>query len=471
MEAGTLPEETLPVEDLGIDNATGDLHHENIRQLHSGRILRLLTQYSIPAVISSTTASLYNIIDRIFIGHGVGPMAIAGLALTLPMMNMANAFGSLVGVGGGALISIRMGERKTQEASQILGNVLFLNLALGLTYTIVCTILLNPILRMIGGSSETLPYARQFMQIILAGNVITHLFLGLNFATQASGYPRKAMANMLTTVGINCALAPLFIFVFHWGIRGAALATVLAQTSGMLIAYPHFLRATSTVRFHAKNLRPRLEIIRGIFSIGMSNFAMLLCASMTAVLFNVRMVRYGGDYGVGAFGIANSLVMFFVMICAGVNLGMQPIAGYNFGARQFHRVKAVFGKAAICTTSVMVVGFLLAEIFPRAVASAFTGDAELIGQTVRGLRLIVLMFPLVGFQITTAMFFQAIGKAKYSLLLSLCRQLLYLVPALIVLPLILGLNGVWMGEPAADLAAFLTAVYVFKRQFRRSLAE
>jgi Na+-driven multidrug efflux pump len=265
-------------------------------------------------------------------------------------------------------------------------------------------------------------------------------------------------------------LAPLFIFVFHWGIRGAALATVLAQTAGMLIAFPHFLRPTSTVRFHMKNLRAKLEIMRGIFAIGMSNFAMLLCASMTAVLFNVRMVRYGGDYGVGAFGIANSLVMFFVMVCAGVNLGMQPIAGYNFGAKQFHRVREVFGKAVICTTSVMIIGFLLAEIFPRAVASAFTGDAELIEQTVRGLRLIVLMFPLVGFQISTAMFFQAIGKAKYSLLLSLCRQLIFLVPALVVLPLILGLDGVWMGEPAADLAAFLTAVYIFRRQFQRNLA-
>jgi putative MATE family efflux protein len=398
-------------------------------------------------------------------------MAIAGLALTLPMMNMAAAFGSLVGVGGGALISIRLGERKRGEASRILGNTLFLNIALGLAYSIVCTILLNPILRLIGASAETLPYARQFMQIILAGNVFTHLFLGLNNATQSSGYPRKSMMNMLLTVAINCLLAPLFIFVFHWGIRGAALATVLAQTTGMLIAFPHFLRRNSTVRFHAKNMRLRLEIVRGIFSIGMSNFAMLLCASMTAVLFNVRMVRYGGDYAVGAFGIANTLVMFFVMVCAGVNFGMQPIAGYNFGARQFDRVKAVFRSVVVCTTCVMVLGFLLAEIFPHAVASAFTRDAELIGQTVKGLRLIVLMFPLVGFQITTAMFFQAIGKAKFSLLLSLCRQLLYLVPSLIVLPWILGLDGVWLGEPTADLAAFLTALYVFKRQFPRIMAD
>ena len=264
MEVGRLIEERLSVEVPASENATqnvvGDLHHENIRQLHSGKILRLLTVYSIPAVIATTTASLYNIIDRIFIGHGVGPMAIAGLALTLPMMNMANAFGSLVGVGGGALISIRLGERRPEEASKILGNVLFLNIALGLTYAIVCSILLNPILRLIGGSAETLPYARQFMQIILAGNLFTHLFLGLNQATQASGYPRKAMLNMLMTVGINCVLAPVFIFVFHWGIRGAALATVLAQIAGMLVAYLHFLRPASTVRFHVKNLRPRLRL-------------------------------------------------------------------------------------------------------------------------------------------------------------------------------------------------------------------
>ncbi len=281
--------------------------HENIHQLRSGNIWRLLAQYSIPAIIASTTASLYNIIDRIFIGQGVGPMAIAGLGLTLPLMNMAAAFGSLVGMGGGVLISIRLGEHKPEEAAEILGNTLFLNLTFGIGYSIVCLALLKPILLIIGASPETLPYARKFMRIILIGNVFTHLYFGLNAATQASGYPRRAMVNTLLTVVVNCVLAFVFIFVFHWGIRGAAFATVLAQTSGAVFAFPHFLLRKSTVRFYRKYLRPRLTIIRGIVAIGMPNFAMMLCASMTAVLFNVRMYRYGGDYAIGAFGIVNTL--------------------------------------------------------------------------------------------------------------------------------------------------------------------
>jgi putative MATE family efflux protein len=461
-----LVEDTLSRENTG----TQVKDHENIHRLRTGSIGRLLAQYSIPAIIASTTASLYNIIDRIFVGHGVGPMAIAGLALTLPLMNMASAFGALVGVGGGALISIRLGERKPAEAAEILGNTLFLNLAFGIGYSIACLAMLKPLLLLIGASPETLPYAWQFMRIILIGNVFTHLYLGLNNATRASGYPRGAMANTMLTVAVNCVLCFLFIFVFHWGIRGAAFATVLAQTSGAVFAFPHFLRKKSAVRFYRHCLRPKLTIIRGIVSIGMSNFAMMLCASMTAALFNVRMYRYGGDYAIGAFGIVNTLAMFFVMVSMGVNQGMQPIAGYNFGARQLHRVKAVFRSAIIGTTCGLIGGFLLAEIFPRAVAAAFTRDAQLIAQTVVGMRLFVIMYPLNGFQMTTSTFFQAIGKARISLLLALSRQVLFLVPALIILPLVWGLTGAWLAGPAADLAAFVTTILLLKTLFRRSLS-
>ncbi len=451
-------EDTLSPEEFPAEE-----RQKNIRLLHNGNIRRLLAQYSIPAVIAMTTASLYNIIDRIFIGHGVGAMAIAGLALTLPLMNMAAAFGSLVGIGGAALVSIRLGERKNNEAAEILGNTLFLNFVLGLGYAFACAPLLGPLLRLIGASQQTLPYAQQFMQIILFGNVFTHLYLGLNSVTRASGYPRGAMINTLETVAVNCALAPLFIFGFHWGIRGAAWATVLAQASGVLLAFPHFLRRESAVRFHRKYLYPRLPIIRGIFSIGMPNFAMMLCASMTAVLFNVRMARYGGDYAVGAFGIVNTLSMFFVMVSVGINQGMQPIAGYNYGARQFDRVKAVFRDTVVGTSGAMACGFLLAEIFPRVVASAFTRDARLVAQTVVGMRLFILMFPLDGFQMTTSVFFQSIGKAKISLLLTLSRQVLFLAPFLIFLPWCWGLTGAWLAGPAADLVAFLTTWIVLKR--------
>ena len=397
-------------------------------------------------------------------------MAIAGLALTLPLMNMAAAFGALAGMGGGVLISIRLGEHKPADAEEILGNTLFLNLIFGIGYSIVCLALLKPILFLIGATPETLPYAEQFMRIILVGNVFTHLYFGLNVATRASGYPRGAMANILMTVVVNCVLAYSFIFVFHWGIRGAALATVLAQTAGVVFAFPHFLRRKSTVRFLSKHLRPKLTIIREIVAIGISNFTMMLCASMTAVLFNVQMYRYGGNYAIGAFGIVNTLAMFFAISSMGVNSGMQPIAGYNFGARQFHRVKAVYRNAILGTTCGMTAALLVAEIFPHAVAAAFTRDTQLIAQTVKGMRLFVLMFPLIGFQMTTSTFFQAINKARISLLLALTRQVFFLVPSLIILPLAWGLTGTWLAGPAADLAAFVTTVIVLKMQFPRSLA-
>ena len=443
-----------------------ETQQQTLRQLRSGNVFQLLAHYSIPAVIATTTASIYNIIDRIFIGHGVGAMAIAGLALTLPMMNMGAALGSLVGGGGGTLVSIRLGQKRYDEASQIFGNTIFLNLVLGIGYAIVCSWLLDPLLRLIGASNATLPYAHEFMQIILLGNVFTHLYLGLNNLTRASGYPRRAMSNTLQTVAVNCVLAPIFIFGLHWGIRGAALATVLAQFSGAVVAFPHFLERESTVRFYLHNMRPRWSAIRGIFSIGISNFVMMFCASITAMLFNMRMARYGGDYAVGAFGIANTLIMFFVMISFGINQGMQPIAGYNFGARQFGRVKEVFRYAVMASSCTMLCGFLLAEVVPGLVVSIFTGDAEMIRQTTYGLRMIVLLFPLDGLQMTTSVFFQSIGKARISLLLALSRQVIYLIPFLIVLPLCWGLRGVWLAEPFADTAAFLTTALVLRMQLR-----
>jgi putative MATE family efflux protein len=460
-EIDCLSDHVLP----GQNEASGP--QQNIHELRYGQIRSLLTQYSIPAVVATTTASLYNIIDRIFIGHGVGPMAIAGLALTLPLMNMAAAFGSLVGIGGGTLVSIRLGQQRSRDAAQIFGNTLFMNIALGIGYSIVCAALLDPLLRFVGASNATLPYARPFMQIILAGNVFAHLYLGMNGVTRSSGYPQRAMLYTLYTVAVNCALAPLFIFVFHWGIRGAALATVLAQIAGTLISFPHFLRPESTVRFNSRFLRPRLSVIRAICAIGMSNFAMMLCASMTAVLFNVRISRYGGDYAVGAFGITNTLVMLFAMVSMGVNQGMQPIAGFNFGARQFDRVRQVYRDAVICTTFIMILGFLLAELAPRMVAGAFTRDSELIAQTVFGMKIAVLMLPLDGFQMTTAVFFQSIGKAKISMLLALSRQVLFLAPFLVVLPWFWGLTGVWAASPTADAVAFFTTLFVLRFQSKK----
>ncbi|HVX67612.1 MAG TPA: MATE family efflux transporter [Bryobacteraceae bacterium] len=438
--------------------------------LGTGRIGKLLLEYSFPAIVGTSVASLYNIIDRVFIGHGVGPMAISGLALTLPMMNLAAAFGALVGAGAAALVSIRLGEGKRREAQSILGNTVFLNLVLSTTFSVVCLLFLDRILFAMGASRETLPYARQFMQVILAGNVFTHLYLGLNHLMRASGYPRKAMVTTLLTVGVNLALAPLFIFVFEWGIRGAAFATVCAQVAGTVRSVLHFARRDSLVRFYPGCLKPDLGIVLGIFSVGMSSFAMLFCASFVAVTYNVRLARYGGDYAIGAFGIVNALASLSAMIAAGVNMGMQPIAGYNFGARRFERVASVFRLAVIAATGITTLGFVLGELFPRAVARAFTVDARLIEQAVMGMRLTFAVFPMVGFQMVTSSFFQAIGKAQLSILLSLSRQALLLIPCLIVLPWYFGLPGVWLSGPVSDFTSSMVALAILKTQFRKSLA-
>jgi len=439
--------------------------------LATGHIGQLLLQYSIPAIIGTAAQSIYNIIDRVFIGHGVGAMAISGLAVTMPMMNLAGAFGSMVGVGAAASVSIRLGQKNQRAADSILGNAVFLSFSLSIAYSILCFLFLDKILFCMGASQETLPYAKEFMQIILLGNVFTHVYLGLNNVMRASGYPAKAMVTTLVTVGVNLALAPLFIFAFHWGIRGAALATVCAQFVGTVWAFLHFTQKEHLVRFRQGCFRPKLKIIGEIFAIGLPNFMMLFCSTFVVVLMNLRLTRYGGDYSIGAYGIINVLANLFVMTVVGVNQGMQPIAGYNYGAGNFHRAIQTHRLAVGAAMCVTTCGFLLAEIFPRAVASAFTSDAELIGQAVRGMRLAFLMFPVVGFQMVSSSFFQSIGQARISILLSLSRQVLFLIPFLIVLPLFWGLDGAWLAGPASDLTASTVTFFVIRAWIRRRLAE
>ena len=441
------------------------------RELASGPIGKLLLAYSIPAIVGTAAASLYNLIDRAFIGHGVGAMAISGLALTFPVMNLAAAFGALVGAGAASLVSIRMGEGRPKEADAILGSTLFLNVVLGLCITVLGLAFLDRILLAMGASRETLPYARSFMQVILLGKVFTHLYLGLNGVMRASGYPRKDMVTTLLTVGVNLALAPFFIFVLRWGIRGAALATVCAQAFGALLTVRHFLRRDSAVRFVPGCWRPRLGIIRDIFAIGMSNFTTLLCVSLSAAVYNVQLGRHGGDYAVGAFGILNGLASLFIMVVVGVVMGMQPIAGFNYGARRFDRVLRAHRGAVLAATAITTCGFLLGELFPAAVARAFTDDPRLVAQAVTAQRFIFAVYPLVGFQIVTSGFFQAIGRAKVSVVLSLSRQLLFLVPLLVLLPLRWGLTGVWMAEPVADLSATLVTFLVLRAQVRKHLGQ
>ncbi len=434
--------------------------HNQPSVLANERIGKLLMQYSLPAIVATAAASLYNIVDRIFIGHGVGPLAISGLALTFPLMNITGAFGSLVGAGGATLISIRLGEQNRQEATLILGNIVKLNLIIGIAVSIIGLIFLRPILFALGASEETYPYARDFMQIIFAGNVITHLYLGLNSVMRASGYPRKAMITTLLTVGINIMLAPIFIFAFNWGIRGAALATVIAQLAGTIYNFIHFLSGVSFVHFLPGYFKLKRKIIGGIFSIGMANFFMMFFGSMVFLVINQSLKKYGGDYAIGAFGIIQGIGNLVAMVVLGFNQGMQPIAGYNYGARQYSRVIKVFKLTLIAGTLTSTMGFLMGELIPKTIAMAFTSHEELIRLSVNGMRINFALLAIVGFQMVTTSFFQSIGKAKISILLSLTRQGILLIPSLLILPRYYGLNGVWLSAPVSDFVSSLLTLTV-----------
>ena len=431
------------------------------------KIGKLLARYAVPAIIATAAASLYNIIDRIFIGQGVGPMAISGLALTFPLMNIMAAFGAMVGVGAGAMVSIRLGQHDRQDATRILGNAVMLNIILSIVVGLLTFVFLEPILYTLGGSERTVPYAKEFMRVILLGNVFTHMYLGLNNIMRASGYPGKAMNTTLITVAINLILAPVFIFVFDWGIRGAALATVCAQFAGTLTAIIHFSKLSSFVRFLPGYMKLKWNIIKDIISIGLSNFLMLIGASVVVSIVNLSLKQYGGDYAIGAFGIINSIANLIVTIVIGFNQGMQPIVGYNFGAKKIPRMIKAYQMTVFCAMGVSTFGFLIGEIFPGLIASAFTTSQELIDLVVVGMRLDFLMFPVIGFQMVTANFFQSIGKAKISIFLSLTRQILFLIPALLILPPMIGLKGIWLSGPFADLSSSVFTFLVMKWQVKK----
>lgn len=428
---------------------------------------KLLMQYAVPAIIAMTASSLYNMVDSIFIGQGVGTMAISGLALTFPLMNLSAAFGSLVGVGASTLISVKLGQRDYDTAQRVLGNVFVLNILLGLALTVVVMCFLDPILYFFGGSDQTVGYARDYMQIILLGNVITHLYLGLNAVLRSSGHPQKAMYATIATVVVNTILDPVFIYGFGWGIRGAAIATILAQMLSLAWQCRLFSDKDELLHFHRGIFRLRRKIVFDSLAIGMSPFLMNLAACFIVIIVNQGMKEHGGDLAIGAFGIVNRLVFIVVMIVMGLNQGMQPIAGYNFGAQQYGRVNKVLLLTIGYATVVTTFGFLVGMLAPELVVSIFTTDDELIALAARGLRITVMFFPIIGFQMVTSNFFQSIGMASKAIFLSLSRQMLILLPCLIILPRFYGLAGVWYSMPVSDLLASLIALVMLVAQFRK----
>lgn len=434
--------------------------------LGSERPGKLLAQYAFPAIIAMTASSLYNIVDSVFIGHGVGRWAIAGLALTYPLMNLAAAFGSLVGVGASTLISVKLGQRDYKSANRVLGNVLVLNVVFGIFFSLLCFPFLDAILYFFGASENTIPHARDFMRIILLGNVITHMYFGLNAIIRSAGYPRMAMYATLLSVAINCALAPLFIFGFGWGVKGAALATVMAQAISLILQVVHLMNPNNVVHFRRGIFRLKPKLVKGMLSIGLSPFLVNACACLIVILINKALKEYGGDVAIGAYGVINRIIFLFVMVVMGLNQGMQPIVGYNYGARHADRVSTVTRLTIRWGIGVTTFGTLVCQLFPSFIVGWFTTDAELTQVSVEGIRIIFAVFPIVGFQMVASNFFLSIGKPKVAIFLSLTRQMLFLVPCLIILPYFFHTFGVWVSMPIADFVSSAVTAIIFFRSIK-----
>ena len=444
--------------------------------LGSDNIGKLLFNYATPAIIAMASSSLYHLIDSAFVGHGVGGAAIAGMAITMPIMNIGAAFGAMVGVGAGARISLRLGEGNKAAAEKTLCNAVILNIVIGFAIMAFMLTFLDEILMLFSGgkaSAETLVYAKDFMQIILLGNVTMHLYLGMNDMIRASGNPRKSMAIMLTSVAVNLALNPLFIFVFEWGIRGSAAATIIAQFVSFLIALSHFCSKKSFLHFKREAFHFDWKIVGNILSIGLAPFLMNICASIVVAFVNTAMLKYGGaDLYVSAYGIVNRIALLFIMVVMGLNQGMQPIVGYNYGAKNYARVRKVVYMTICCGVAFATLGFILGETIPDVIARAFVdsengNDSLIVEAATQGLRIVLAVFPLVGFQVVVGGFFQYIGKAPLAIFISLTRQLLFLLPLLWILPQKFGAHGVWVSMPIADSASIVLALILFIWQIRK----
>ena len=446
------------------------MKENNPHILGEAPIGKLLVEYSIPAIIGMTLTSLYNIIDSIFIGHGVGALAISGLAITFPLMNLLVAFCTLVGVGGATLSSIRLGQKDKKGAEDILGNVAILCVINAIFYGGLAFIFLEPILFFFGASEATLPYARDFMQVILLGSPISYVMIGLNNIMRATSKTKKAMLSSMLTVGCNIILAPIFIFVLNWGIRGAALATICSQFIGMLWVLYHFYSPKTYIRFQRHSMRLKQHIIANIFAIGMSPFVMNVCACCIVIFINNRLLNYGGDMAIGAFGILNRIQMLFVMIVMGITMGMQPITGYNYGAQHFDRVKRTLKLGITAGCIITTLGFIIGELFPGVFVGMFTDNHELTDEATLALRIGILSFPVVGAQIVITQFFQSIGKARISIFLSLSRQLLFLLPGLAFLPPFYGVEGVWFSMPLSDALAFAVAALMLAYHYKKKMS-
>lgn len=436
-------------------------------ELGTKPIGKLLARYALPAIIAMTASSLYNMIDSIFIGQGVGPLAISGLAITFPLMNLSAAFGAAVGIGSSTCISVKLGQKDYAMAEHIFGNSFTLNLVVGIAFGLIALLFLDQILYFFGASEHTIPYARDYMVVILAGNVVSQTFLGMNAVLRAASKPKQAMAATILTVIMNIVLAPIFIWVFNMGIFGAALATIISQGVALAWQIKLFSNQDEILHFQRGIYKLKRDIVKNIAGIGMSPFAMNVCACVVVIFINAGLSHYGGDLAVGAYGIASKVSFIFVMVTIGLNQGMLPIAGYNYGAQRYDRLMKVLKYAMITATVITSTGFIIAEFFPYQCARLFTTDKTLIDMSIEGIRIHMLAFPIVGMQMVITNFFQCIGKAKISIFLSLSRQMLFLLPLLVILPPIMRLDGVWTAMPVSDTIAAIVALVMMARYMKK----
>jgi putative MATE family efflux protein len=435
-------------------------------KLSTDSIGKLIWEYSVPSIVGMVVMSVYNIVDRIFIGQGVGALAISGLALTFPFMIVLQAFGMLIGAGAASRISINLGAGNNQRAEKVLGNAMTLTVIMSGGVAILSYLFMDYFLLMFGGTEMTIGYARDYMKIIIPGSILSATLYGFNNIMRASGFPKKAMYTMIIGAGINILLDPLFIFVFKWGIQGAAIATVISYLIGSWWVLMHFSLPTSHIKFRKENFKLQKDIVVSILNIGLSPFSMQIATSIVVILINSTLLRYGGDLAIGAFGIINSLITLMIMVVLGLNQGTQPIVGYNYGAGLYDRLFRTVKIAMIIGTVLTTSGFLLGIFLSNLSVSLFTTDAELIAISANALRISIMMFPLVGFQIVISNFFQSIGKARLSILLSLTRQFIFLIPAILFLPPFFGLNGAWAALPVSDGLASFTAILTFYRFYK-----
>ena len=436
---------------------------DSSKQLGELKISKLLMKFSIPAIVGMLVNALYNVVDRIYIGNGVGSQGIAGITITFPVMLVMMAFSMLIGMGANSLVSIRLGQNRKDEAEGIFGNAISLLILISLALTVIGLVALNPLLKLLGASEQILPYARDYLQIILIGGVFQSVGMGVNNFIRSEGNPKIAMYTMLIGALINTVLDPIFIFVFNWGMRGAAIATIISQAVSAIWVLSYFLRGKSLLKIHVKNLKLKFSIFSGILALGVAPFTMQIAASAQNMIMNISLATYGGDVAISGMGIVNSIVILIIMPIFGINQGVQPIIGYNYGAKKYDRVKEAYKLASIFATSIVVLGWIVTRLFPVQLVSMFNSkDIELITFGTIAIKRFMMFLPVIGFQIVSSNYFLAIGKPIHSALLGLSRQIMILIPALLILPIFFGLEGVISAGPLSDIvSSVVTGIFIF----------